>query len=188
MGHVGEDVVGVVPYDRKIIYSTYIIPEILFTDITEEGNERTYGTIYNVASGGVGKALGAKSRLGEVQTEEDQDTDSWSSRQVGPVWQSVPDTVAWQDYLFWINSATVDGSIDGPLIIRESPPVDIIFLYVGNIGSNDLKLSFDGGSSFPIKLPAGESFASRIASITSELICVDNDGAGTSNIEYLIAK
>ena len=128
MSHVSKDVEGTVPYDRKVVYSTYVIPEIIYTETLEEGTVKTFGTIFNVAEGGVGKALGAKSRLGQVQINHDQSTDAWSSKQVGTVWQDIPDTVAWEDYLFWINSAAVSGAVDGPLILRENPPVDVIFL------------------------------------------------------------
>ena len=63
MAHVSQDVSGISPNDRKIVYSTYVVPEIIYTETQEEGTVRTYGTIFNVATGGVGKALGAKSRL-----------------------------------------------------------------------------------------------------------------------------
>ena len=56
------------------------------------------------------------------------------------------------------------------------------FLYIKNIKVNDVKVSFDNGSNFLIRLSQGESFASELdSSVATVIIGTD----GTSTIEYL---
>lgn len=56
------------------------------------------------------------------------------------------------------------------------------FLYIKNIKGNDVKVSFDNGSNFLIRLSQGESFASELdSSVATVIIGTD----GTSTIEYL---
>ena len=176
-----------IPYDRKIIYSTYVIPEVIYTETLEEGTVKVHGSIFNVAEGGVGKALGAKSRFGECQTEHDQLTDAWTSAQAGTVWEDA-DYSNWEDYSFWLGG---DATIDGPFQLRYgldegSAEPDIAFLFVKNTGDEDLKLTLDG-TNYIILLPPFASFSSRINGITSANIKLDKVGSESSTAEYLIA-
>ena len=176
-----------IPYDRKIIYSTYVIPEVIYTETLEEGTVKTHGTIFNVAEGGVGKALGAKSRLGECQTEHDQLTDAWTSAQAGTVWDDIQNS-NWEDFSFWLGG---DAVIDAPLVLRYSTTqelgsVPITFLFVKNTGDNDLKLALDG-TNYIVKLPPFASFSSRLNGINSTNIKLDKAGSESSTAEYLVA-
>jgi hypothetical protein len=179
------------PYDRKVVFSTYIIPEIIYEEELEEGTPKVYGTIYNVAEGGVGKALGAKSRGDEVQISHDQGSDTWTSEeQYGIYWDTVPDIHNWEDYGYILGDNPP--KINGPRILRPSTGVypglqDTIFLWVRNVGEKKLRLSLDGGSTYPIKLESFASFVSRLNNIDSDLIVVDTDGEGESTVEYMVA-
>ena len=175
-----------IPYDRKIIYSTYVIPEVIYTETLEEGTEKIHGTIFNVAEGGVGKALGAKSRGEQCQTAHDQLTDAWTSAQAGTVWEDI-DASNWEDFSLWLGG---DATIDGPFQLRygldEGSADDITFLFVKNTGDEDLKLTLDG-TNYIILIPPFASFSSRINGITSANIKLDKAGSEPSTAEYLIA-
>ena len=179
-----------VPFDRKIVLSTYIIPEIIYEETLEEGTEKSYGTIFNIAAGGVGKALGAKSRGEEIQIAHDQHSDSWTTSSDGLVWDNIPANHLWEDYSYWQAAP----SVTGPMILRPTdstvfsstaPPVS--FLWVKNVGDNNMLLSLDGGSTYPVIIKPFASFAARVISMDSDNIMVDTDGGGDTTVEYLIA-
>ena len=55
-------------------------------------------------------------------------------------------------------------------------------VYIKCISGDDVKVSFDNGSNFLVRLSAGESFASELSSSVATVI-IGTDG--TSKIEYL---
>tara|TARA_Y100000296_G_scaffold62387_1_gene72446 strand:- start:196 stop:573 length:378 start_codon:yes stop_codon:yes gene_type:complete len=56
------------------------------------------------------------------------------------------------------------------------------FVFIKCISGDDVKVSFDNGSNFLVRLSAGESFASELdSSVATVIIGTD----GTSEIEYL---
>ena len=56
------------------------------------------------------------------------------------------------------------------------------FVFIKCISGDDVKVSFDNGSNFLVRLSAGESFASELdSSVATVIIGTD----GTSTIEYL---
>lgn len=178
-----------VPFDRKIILSTYVIPEIIYEEVLEEGTVKTYGTIFNVAEGGVGKALGAKSRSGEIQIAHEQLSDSWTTSSDGLVWDNIPDNHLWEDYSYWLAAPAVTGPMilrptDATVFSETAPPVS--FLWVKNVGDNNMLLSLDGGSTYPVIIKPFASFAARVISMDSDNIMVDIE-SGDTTVEYLIA-
>ena len=56
------------------------------------------------------------------------------------------------------------------------------FVFIKCISGDDVKVSFDNGSNFLVRLSAGESFASELDSSVATVII---GTAGTSEIEYL---
>jgi len=56
------------------------------------------------------------------------------------------------------------------------------FIFIKCISGDDVKVSLDGGSNFLVRLSAGESFASELASAVASVV-IGTDG--TSEIEYL---
>ena len=56
------------------------------------------------------------------------------------------------------------------------------FVFIKCISGDDVKVSFDAGSNFLVRLSAGESFASELDSSVARVI-IGTDG--TSEIEYL---
>ena len=56
------------------------------------------------------------------------------------------------------------------------------FVFIKCISGDDVKVSFDNGSNFLVRLSAGESFASELSSSVATVI-IGTDG--TSEIEYL---
>jgi len=56
------------------------------------------------------------------------------------------------------------------------------FVYIKCISGDDVKVSFDNGSNFLVRLSEGESFASELSSSVATVI-IGTDG--TSKIEYL---
>ena len=56
------------------------------------------------------------------------------------------------------------------------------FVFIKCISGDDVKVSFDNGSNFLVRLSAGESFASELSSSVATVI-IGTDG--TSKIEYL---
>ena len=176
-----------VPFDRKITFSTYVVPEVIYTETLEEGTEKTFGTIFNVAEGGVGKALGSRSRGGECQIGHNQGSDSWTSFQVGTIWENIPDNYNWEDYLWWHGVATtIEGSTSiRPKMFGESVPARYIF--VKNVGDYDLKISLDGGSTYPIELPPFSALSCRLNGINGEDIIL-NKVTNNTLAEFLVAK
>ena len=55
------------------------------------------------------------------------------------------------------------------------------FVFIKCISGDDVKVSFDNGANFLVRLSAGESFASELVSTASIVIGTD----GTSTVEYL---
>ena len=58
------------------------------------------------------------------------------------------------------------------------------FVYVRNISGHDIKISFDNGSNFLVKLSEGESFASELDSSVATVV-IGVQAGGTSTVEYL---
>ena len=188
-----------VPYQRRVVFSTYVIPEVIYQETLEEGTEleegadasafnKTFGTIFNVAEGGVGKALGAKSRGDEVAIQADQISDAWTTNNDGIFWDSVPSYHNWEDYAYWIGGPYVTG----PLVLRPYSGVqaglqNTIFLWVRNMGDNKMVLSLDGGVTYPIILLSFASFCARLNNINSDLIMVNKTEEGDTLVEYLVA-
>ena len=173
-----------VPYDRKVVYKTYIIPEVIYTETLEEGTAKSYGTIFNVAEGGVGKALGAGDA---VYIAPDQLTDSWTTNNSGIIWEHIPDLHNWEDYSYIVG----EPSVTGPLVLRPSSGVilggDTKFIFVKNVGDNKMLLSLDKGVSYPIIILPLASFCSRLNDIDSDNIMVNTGGEGDTLVEYLVA-
>lgn len=187
-----------IPFDRKIISQTWVLPEIVYTDILEEGGTpKVYGTVDPI----VGKHLGAKSRGGQVQIAHDQLTDTWTSFQstrTGNNWEDADDFAMWEDSSFilgpWEARVDYDLAPDAyPLTIRdmpstEPPAAEIIFLYVKNNGPSTVELTLDG-TNYYIPLVNGASFQCRLDNVSQDNILIRQQDINDpySVIEYLAA-
>jgi hypothetical protein len=86
----------------------------------------------------------------------------------------------------WVNIAPAGGSFAfvSPVSItgNQSELATKDFVYIKCISGDDVKVSFDAGSNFLVRLSAGESFASELDSSVARVII---GTAGTSTVEYL---
>lgn len=187
-----------VPFDRKIISATWVLPEVVYTDILEEGGTpKVFGTVDPI----VGKHLAAKSRGGQVQIAHDQLTDTWTSynkSRTGNNWEDADNFANWEDSSFLIGpwEARVDSDFGAdayPLVLRDSPSTEppsalVIFLYVKNDGPSTIELSLDG-TNYYIALVDQASFQCRLNSVPQDNILIrqQDENDPYSVIDYLAA-
>jgi len=178
------------PNDRRIICSTYIVPQIQYT---KTGNQEEVEEGFDVGQASypaykidttVGKTLGGKSTVTIDTNQHHTDgNNGWCSMSHPKLtwdldegkWDS--DETCWADYL------TVD--TDGKNLTGEVDDLD--FCYIKNIGDNEAQVSLDG-TNYYIKLAAGASTYFR--GYDTDLAMSDikvKAYSSTTNIEYIIA-
>ena len=163
------------PTDRRIIFSTYVIPTQ--TDTMEE-TTRTQ-TSYQSSPNGT---LGGK---GSATIDATQWADEWCSAGTTDfVWEEWT-TTNWEEGHTWTEYLTISNSAHQ--LTTESD--DCGFLYIKNLGTVNTLVSLNGDNNYYIIVPPGGSVCLRgtTALECSEIYVKAATSDGT-NIEYIIAQ
>lgn len=171
------------PTDRRIIFSSYVIPKKEYPTVSTE-ETREEGSTVGVAAYDkyllnttVGKIFGGK---GIASITEDQNYEGWASfYHPGETWDTIDDN--WNlSYIMWDGEDTITSA----QVIREDSG-NINFLYIKNTGAtNDLEVSLDG-TNYYLLIPPGGALSLRPNDTAVSDIKVQC-GSGTT-IEYVIA-
>lgn len=178
------------PNDRKVIFSTYVIPKLQYTktgnqETLEEGitgGQASY-TAYKLDTA-VNKTLGGKS---SIAITEDQWSDGWVSFFHSHLdWEdhSTATDDQWENQdTCWDGTLSVPTSGDNTLSDESSA---CLFLYIKNLGDYELKVSLNGND-YDLLIPSGGSISLRPNGINCDDITVQSITDSTT-IEYIIAK
>ena len=187
-----------IPNDRIIEYSNSVTPQESYpttSTLEYRYNADTAGvgsyTNYRIDPT-VGSLLGGS---GTVNITEDQGINSWTSMfnysEVLAVWNLLSSN-NWEDEDLrwnWTTESAQNTSITASETVLRNENVPIKFLYVKNIGENQVKLALEGDE-YDVLIPAGASVSMRVNdSVVTDAreIKVIRDSAD-STIEYIIAK
>ena len=169
------------PNDRRIIYSSYVVP--IETETSEE--EFVHSKLDTTTD--IKKFAGK----GNVSIAADQVWDEWVSFfHPNQNWEDTGmDTVTddiWQNqYTLWDGKQSIaNGSAT---VIRARDTVNIDFLYIKNTGSFNTATLNLNNIGYDILIPPGAAVSMRVNDIASDTIKVDTV-SGTTTIEYIIAK
>ena len=183
------------PNDRRIVYGTFVVPQIAFnttsTEVTREEGSTAGTAAYEdwKLDTTVAKRFGGKSTGDHVQITHDQAMDGWVSF-ISPIdqqWEAVDniwnlDSTIWNHEGFGITDtlATIRSGSDG-----------VKFLYIKNTGTVECELALEGDER-DILIPSGASVSMRTnsSSVTSATVKVATAASSstTTTIEYVIAK
>ena len=183
-----------VPNDRRIVYGTYVVPQIAFnttsTEVTREEGSTAGTAVYEdwKLDTTVAKRFGGKSTGDHVQITHAQGDDGWVSflSPIDQQWEAVDnvwnlDSTVWNQEGFGVTDTltTLRSGTDG-----------VKFLYIKNTGSEECELALEG-SERDILIPPGAAVSMRTNSssvtyATVEVATAASSG-DTTTIEYVIA-
>ena len=180
-----------VPYDRRVIYGTHVIPQETYSTtstevVREEGSSagRASYTDYRLDTT-VGKNFGGK---GSVAITEDQATDLWTSMvSTLQEWDTFDEDWDACSHTWDLESGTV--SVNDSLSVIRSGSTAIKFLYIKNLGSEECELALEGDER-DILIPPGAAVSMRTtSSVTAATVKVATEASSstTTTIEYVIA-
>ena len=172
--------------DRKIQWGGHFT--IQESDTDEEGVEKwiPYGM----------KKVGGKSSISDLA--DSQWSDSWCSMaEVDKTWENYSDTTdnsgnRWEDfYNGWNNKKWVStGANQLTQTLASAVDVDVAFLYIKNLGEQEVHISLNGSSGeYDLLVPAGASLALRGGD--DAFHCDDihvKTASGETYIDYVLAK
>ena len=167
------------PNDRRVIYSSYVVP--IETETSEEGI--VYSNLDTTAN------IKKFSGKGTVSIAPDQVNDEWVSfLHPNQNWEDTgtsTDDIWNHQYTLWDGTQSIaNGSAT---VIKTQDTVDINFLYIKNTGTaNTATLSLNH-IRYDILIPPGAAVSMRVNDISSHTIKVDTV-SGSTSIEYIIAK
>jgi|TARA_Y100000296_G_scaffold47399_1_gene54295 hypothetical protein len=184
-----------VPNDRRIVYGTYVVPQIAFNTtstevVREEGSAAGRASYVDwKLDTTVAKRFGGKSSGDHVQITHDQASDLWTSMvSILQEWETFDEA--------WNLTPAVWGEDSGEVAVSDSLSVirsgatAVKFLYIKNLGTtNDCELALEGDER-DILIPPGASVSMRTtSSVTCETVKVATAASSstTTTIEYLIA-
>ena len=168
---------------RRIIYSSYVIPQESLTSESEL-------TKYAIESG-CGRTYGGK---GTVDTTASQWGESWTSMQhTLQFWEDYGNN--WEDSMeVWNNVGVTVGSSAFSLVLDAAgvTTTAVKFLYIRNLGTDSdqtVTVSLDDDSSYKIYIPANGSISLRGDGTTLETqdVWVKRAGSTDTTIEFIIA-
>ena len=180
-----------VPYDRRVIYGTHVIPQETYSTtstevVREEGSSagRASYTDYRLDTT-VGKNFGGK---GSVAITEDQATDLWTSMvSTLQEWDTFDEDWDACSHTWDLESGTV--SVNDSLSVIRSGSDAIKFLYIKNLGTVECELALEGDER-DILIPGGAAVSLRTtSSVTAATVKVATAASSstTTTIEYIIA-
>jgi hypothetical protein len=183
-----------VPNDRRIVYGSYVVPQIAFnttsTEVTrEEGS--TAGRASYVdwkLDTTVAKRFGGKSTGDHVQVTHDQASDLWTSMvSVHQEWDTFDEVWNLTPAVWGEGSGEV--AVDDSLSTIRSGSTAVKFLYVRNLGTEPCELALEGDER-DILIPGGAAVSMRTtSSVTCATVKVATAASSstTTTIEYVIA-
>ena len=179
------------PNDRRIVYGTYVVPQIAFnttsTEVTREEGSTAGTAAYEdwKLDTTVAKRFGGKSTGDHVQITHDQAMDGWVSflSPIDQQWEAV-DNVWNLDSTVWNHEGL--GITDTLATIRSGSD-GVKFLYIKNTGTVECQLALEGDEP-DILIPGGAAVSMRTnsSSVTSATVKVAT-ASSTTTIEYVIA-
>ena len=183
-----------VPNDRRIVYGTYVVPQIAFnttsTEVTREEGSTAGTAAYEdwKLDTTVAKRFGGKSTGDHVQITHDQAMDGWVSflSPIDQQWEAV-DNIWNLDSTIWNHEGL---PVDSSLSTIRSGSDGVKFLYIKNLGTVECELALEG-SEPDILIPPGAAVSMRTnsSSVTSATVKVATaaSSGNTTTIEYVIA-
>ena len=183
------------PNDRRIVYGTYVVPQIAYnttsTEVTREEGSTAGRASYEdwKLDTTVAKRFGGKSTGDHVQITHDQSMDGWVSflSPIDQQWEAV-DNVWNLDSTIWNHEGL---EVTDTLSVIRSGSDGIKFLYIKNLGTVQCELALENDER-DILIPGGAAVSMRTnsSSVTSETVKVAtaDSSSTTTTIEYVIAK
>ena len=182
------------PNDRRIVYGTYVVPQIAFnttsTEVTREEGSTAGTAAYEdwKLDTTVAKRFGGKSTGDHVQITHDQAMDGWVSflSPIDQQWEAV-DNVWNLDSTIWNHEGL---EITDDLATIRSGSDGVKFLYIKNTGTVECELALEGNER-DILIPPGAAVSMRtnsssVTCATVEVATAASSG-NTTTIEYVIA-
>lgn len=184
------------PNDRRIVYGTYVVPQIAYnttsTEVTREEGSTAGRASYEdwKLDTTVAKRFGGKSSGDHVQVTHDQASDLWTSMvSIHQEWDTFDEA--------WNLTPAVWGEDSGEVAVSDSLSTirsgsdGIKFLYIKNLGTVQCELALENDER-DILIPGGAAVSMRTNSslVTSETVKVAtaDSSSTTTTIEYVIAK
>ena len=186
-----------VPNHRRIVYGTYVVPQIAFnttsTEVTREEGSTAGTAAYEdwKLDTTVAKRFGGKSTGDHVQITHDQAMDGWVSflSPIDQQWEAV-DNVWNLDSTIWNHEGL---GITDTLATLRSGTDGVKFLYIKNTGTVECELVLEASSGTDerdILIPGGAAVSMRTtSSVTCATVKVATaaSSGNTTTIEYVIA-
>ena len=182
------------PNDRRIVYGTFVVPQIAFnttsTEVTREEGSTAGRASYEdwKLDTTVAKRFGGKSTGDHVQITHDQAMDGWVSflSPIDQQWEAV-DNIWNLDSTIWNHEGF--GVTDTLATIRSGSTA-VKFLYIKNLGTVECELALEGDER-DILIPGGAAVSMRTNSSSVTCATVEVATAASSGnittIEYVIA-
>ena len=189
------------PNDRRIVYGTYVVPQIAFnttsTEVTREEGSTAGTAAYEdwKLDTTVAKRFGGKSTGDHVQITHAQGDDGWVSflSPIDAVWELRSESDdQWEDtYTIWNHEGL---GITDTLATLRSGTDGVKFLYIKNTGTIECELVLEassGSDERDILIPPGAAVSMRtnsssVTCATVEVATAASSG-DTTTIEYVIA-
>jgi hypothetical protein len=180
-----------VPNDRRIVYGTYVVPQIAFnttsTEVTREEGSTAGTAVYEdwKLDTTVAKRFGGKSSGDHVQITHDQAEDIWTSMTSSfQIWELFDEKWGLSPSIWGTDGSSV--AVDNSLSVIRSGSTAVKFLYIKNTGTVECQLALEGDEP-DILIPPGAAVSMRTtSSVTFETIKVAT-ASSTTTIEYVIA-
>ena len=181
------------PNDRRIVYGTFVVPQIAFnttsTEVTREEGSTAGRAAYEdwKLDTTVAKRFGGKSTGDHVQITHDQAMDGWVSF-ISPIdqqWEAV-DNIWNLNVTTWENEGI---SVGDSLSTIRSGSDGIKFLYIKNLGTVQCEVALEGDER-DILIPPGAAVSIRThSSVNTGTLKVATAALSgtTTQIEYVIA-
>tara|TARA_Y100001963_G_C6717036_1_gene417180 strand:+ start:217 stop:762 length:546 start_codon:yes stop_codon:yes gene_type:complete len=179
------------PNDRRVLLGTYASPQESYSttntqETLEEGiSEGTPSSTKYKISTDATKSLKSSivKTISVAQSDDDGTANGWSSRKhQSQTWQ-MDDDIIWQrSRACWNGKLAIN---NGDAKVLRDLNAATKALYIKNLGSNELRVSLDNGSTYPILVPPAAGLAIE-PNIDAEEIKVDTV-SGNTIIEYIVA-
>ena len=180
-----------VPNDRRIVYGTYVVPQIAFNTTSTEVT-REEGSTAGIASyedwkldTTVAKRFGGKSTGDHVQVTHDQASDLWTSMvSIHQEWDTFDE--AWNLTPAVWGEDTGKVAVDNSLSTIRSGATAVKFLYIKNLGTVECQLALEDDEP-DILIPGGAAVSMRTTSTVTTATVKVATASSTTTIEYVIA-
>ena len=180
-----------VPNDRRIVYGTYVVPQIAFnttsTEVTREEGSTAGRAAYEdwKLDTTVAKRFGGKSTGNHVQITHDQASDLWTSMvSIHQEWDTFDETWNLTPAIWGEDTGKV--AVDDSLSTIRSGATAVKFLYIKNLGTVECQLALEGDEP-DILIPGGAAVSMRTTSTVTTATVKVATASSTTTIEYVIA-